>query len=155
MNPIEKALQSEDPNETILQIGEIIWKKTEQSDDNFSNLTSPEKVFIFIDMLEAQVNNGGFDQFFFNSTGTYAHECLDAYNEIGAFKTAEIIYEAIRNFPELPVPKDTATRRLLMQNLDNKIVEAWNALDDKFYEYEEDIAGLVIDYIRKHKSEIG
>ena len=155
MNLIEEALQLNDPNKTILQIGKVIWKKTETSDDDFSNLTQPEKVFIFIDMLEAQVNNGGFDQFFFNSTGTYAHECLDAYNQIGAFKTTAIIYEAIKNFPTLPVPKDTTTRRLLMQNLDDSTGEAWNTLDEQFYKYEEDIAGLVIDYIKKHKSQVG
>jgi hypothetical protein len=58
-------------------------------------------------MLEGQVNNGGFDQFFFNSSGDYAHEILTAYREIKAYNTVELIKNAIDLFPVLPVPKDT------------------------------------------------
>jgi hypothetical protein len=155
MTEIEKALQLNSETDIILKIGEIIWKKTEASDDNFSDLTEPERVFIYIDLLEAQVNNGGFDQFFFNSSGDHAHEILAAYKTIKAYKTADLIEEAIKLFPTLPVPKDTTTRRELMQDLDEKISEEWHQLDDKFYEYEDNIPELIIEYVKANVDKMG
>ena len=155
MTETEKALQLETETDIIIRIGEIVWKKTEKSDDNFTNLTEPEKVFIYVDMLEGQVNNGGFDQFFINSSGDYTHEILAAYEIIKAHKTADLIEMAIKAFPALPVPKDTETRREIMQNLDESITNVWYELDNKFYEYEENIAGLLIDYIKQNIDKVG
>jgi hypothetical protein len=150
MTEIEKALQLETETDILLGIGKIIGKKPENGDDTFSNLTEPEKVFIYVDILERQVNNGGFDQFFNNSSGDYTHEILAAYEKIKAYKTADLIAKAIKAFPVSPVPKDTETRREVMKNLDESIINVWEDLDSKFYEYEENIAGLLIDYIRQN-----
>jgi len=155
MTETEKALQLETETDILLRIGEIIWKKTEKGDDNFSNLTEAEKVFVYVDMLEGQVNNGGFDQFFFNSSGDYTHEILNAYEIIKAHKTADLIEIAIKAFPVSPVPKDTEIRREIMQNLDERTSNIWDDLDNKFYEYEENIAGLLIDYIRLNIDKVG
>ena len=155
MTETEKALQLETETDIVLRIGEIIWKKTEKSDDSFSNLTESEKVFIYVDMLEGQVNNGGFDQFFFNSSGDYTHEILSACEKIKAYKTADLIATAIKAFPVSPVPKDTETRREIMQNLNDSSTKVWDDLDDKFYEYEDNIAGLLIDYIKQNLNEVG
>ncbi len=155
MTETEKALQLETETDIILRIGEIIWKKTEKGDDNFSNLTEAEKVFVYVDMLEGQVNNGGFDQFFFNSSGDYTHEILNAYVTIKAHKTADLIEIAIKAFPVSPVPKDTEIRREIMQNLDERTSNIWDDLDNKFYEYEENIAGLLIDYIKLNIDKVG
>ncbi len=155
MTETEKALQLETETDIVLRIGEIIWKKTEKGDDSFSKLTEPEKVFIYVDMLEGQVNNGGFDQFFFNSSGDYTHEILSAYEKIKAYKTVALIATAIKAFPVSPVPKDTETRREIMQNLNEDTTKVWDDLDDKFYEYEDNIAGLLIDYIKQHIYKVG
>ncbi|MNT54369.1 hypothetical protein D3C72_1915290 [compost metagenome] len=104
-----------------------------------------------MDILEGQVNNGGFDQFFFNSSGDFTYEVLESYKNIGAYKTAKIINEAIKLFPTVPVSKDTETRRIIMQDLSEEISEKWNQLDDQFYEYEENIVIYMIDYIKKNK----
>lgn len=155
MTESAKALQLASETEIILRIGEIIWKKAEKGDDSFSGLTGPEKVFVYVDMLEGEVNNGGFDQFFFNSSGDYAHEILSAYEKIKACKTANLIEAAIKAFPVLPVPKDTGIRREIMQDLDEDISEVWDNLDYKFYEYQENIAGLLIDFVKENVNEIG
>jgi alpha-amylase/alpha-mannosidase (GH57 family) len=152
---IDEILNLPVANDIILGAGKIISKKTNNSDDNFSNLTAAEKVFLFIDMLEGQVNNGGFDQFFNNSSGDYTYEALNAYKEIGADKTVEIVSKAIGHFPVLPVPKDTGVRRKIMGNLDNQVSIHWGKLDDEFYKYEDDIVGLLVDYLKKNRAQIG
>lgn len=152
MSEIEKALLIEDETESVLKIQEILWKKI-QPYDEFKNLNEAEKTFLYVVMLEAEINNGGFDQYFFNSTGDYANETLVALKKIGAFKTAEIVEEAFRYFPENPIPKDNQKRRDLLEHIDEQTTEKWTQLEDKFYLYEENLGGLVLDYVRKNVNE--
>lgn len=63
------------------------------------------------------MNNGGFSQFFFNSSGDFSHETLDALKVIKAERTAILLEKAIAEFPNAKVPKDTAERRELMEKI--------------------------------------
>jgi len=101
-------------------------------------------------MLEGQVNNGGFNQYFFNSSGEYAHETLNGLKEINAPKMANILNEAIEVFPIAPIPKDTEKRRTLMEDLPENISDRWDMLDHNFYEYPENLAELVINSTLRH-----
>ena len=64
MTSTEIALLLNVDAEKITRIGEIIGKKIHKKDD-FSNLNEFEKTFIYLDVLEDSVTNGGFIQFFF------------------------------------------------------------------------------------------
>lgn len=152
MTKIDEILQLEDETEIIIQIGEILWDKS-KNDKDFESLNEYEKNVLFIEMLEGEVNNGGFDQYFFNSSGEFAHETLNALESINAPKMAELLNQAINIFPNLPIPKDTETRRELMEDLPENISDKWDNLDDNFYEYPENLAGLVIEYVKKNKSQ--
>ncbi len=152
MSEIEKALLIKDETESILKIQELLWKKTELFED-FENLNEAEKTFLYVEILEAEINNGGFDQFFFNSSGDYANETLEALKRIGATKTAKIVEEAYSYFPENPIPKNNEKRREILENIDEQTSEKWTQLEDKFYLYEENIGGLVLDYVRKNINE--
>ncbi|MDQ7961302.1 DMP19 family protein [Flavobacterium lindanitolerans] len=153
MKKITEILNQENEEEIILQIGEIIWHKLDYNYENISNLSEVEKTFVFVDILEGQVNNGGFDQFFFNSSGDYTYEVLKAYENIGAYKTAKLIYEAIRIFPQNPISKDTQTRREIMKSLNEGISEKWDQLDDTFYEYEDNIIKLLVEYFKENNKQ--
>ena len=154
MNKITEIFKLQSDEEIIIKIGEIIWERLEYDYKNICNLSEVNKTFVYIDILEAQVNNGGFDQFFFNSSGDYTYEILKVYENISAFKTAKIIFEAIQLFPELPVSKDTAKRRKQLENLNENRWGKWDHLDDKFYEYEEDIVKLLADYLKENKNQV-
>ena len=81
MTSTEIALLLNNDAEKITRIGEIIGKKIPEKDD-FRSLNNCEKTFIYVDVLEHNVTNGGFIQFFFNSSGQFAHEVFHAYMEI-------------------------------------------------------------------------
>ena len=66
MSKIENILKLEDEIKIIEAIGEIIWQKKEETED-FSSLTDEEKVFVFVDLFEGAMGEGGF-QFFLFST---------------------------------------------------------------------------------------
>jgi hypothetical protein len=44
-----------------------------------------DETITFIDDLEAEVNNGGFHQYFYNSAGDNTAEAIRALEEIGAY----------------------------------------------------------------------
>ena len=149
MSEIEKALLIEDQTESILTIYDILWKKTESFDD-FENLNEEEKNFLYLEILEAEINNGGFDQYFFNSSGDYAIEALEALKKVGAFKTAKIVEEAYSHFPENPIPKDNEKRQEILVAIDLKVSEKWKLLEDEFYSNDENIGELVLSYVKNN-----
>jgi hypothetical protein len=150
MRSTEIALLLNNDAEKITRIGEIIGKKIPVK-DNFSNLNEFEKTFIYIDILEDNVTNGGFIQFFFNSSGQFAHEIFQAYLAIKAETTLDILTKAIHLFPEMPVPKDSRIRQQILMGKDSNI-DLWDALDLEFYKYEDNIIELTLNYVRENIS---
>ena len=151
MTSTEIALLLNNDAEKITRIGEIIGKKIPEKDD-FQNLNNFEKTFIYVDVLEHNVTNGGFIQFFFNSSGQFTHEVFHAYMEIKAEKTIDILTEAIHLFPEVPVPKNLRIRQEILMKKDSNI-DLWDALDTAFYKCEDDIIQLTLNYVRKNLSQ--
>lgn len=96
-----------------------------------------------VEELEAQVNNGGFDQYFFNSSGGNAAATLDALDAVGAHKTAAIVRRACARFPGGMPPSDWNERQDVLLSTVSPDSEAFEDDDDAFYKYEEDLAGMV------------
>lgn len=92
--------------------------------------------------LEGEINNGGFDQFFFNSAGDQTQETIDALEKIGATHTAEIVKRAAAKFPNgMPSPD----RGIRQEQLDlvSPDSDAFEAEDKAFLEYVDDLESLV------------
>jgi hypothetical protein len=152
ISKIEEALSKPSDSEVILAIEKVVYGKF-NTEEEFSLLTKSEKAFIYISILESQVNNGGFHQYFFNSTGDDAYKALEAYKEIGSLTTTNIVQRAIELFPQHSFPKSTHERRNLLETMNNSIVEEWDKLDDEFYKYDEDIINLMIDFVKRNISD--
>ena len=148
MTSTEIALLLNVDAEKITRIGEIIGKKIPEK-DNFSNLNEFEKTFIYLDVLEDSVTNGGFIQFFFNSSGQFTHEVFQAYLAIKAENTVDILTKAIYLFPVIPVPKNLRIRQQILMEKDTNI-DLWDELDTQFYKYEDNIISLTLEYVRNN-----
>jgi len=70
---------------------------------------------------------------------------------IGAVKFAQILQEAIEQFPGGIVPQDDEERREILQEMGDRADEAWEKLDDRFFEYPEDLNQLNMNYVRQNK----
>jgi hypothetical protein len=99
-------------------------------------------------IVEEEVNNGGFSQFFYNSCGDFACEIVDAFTKIGALKTAKICQKAVAVFGDT-VPVDRERRQALMEN--PRFEKVFEKCDDAFYEYEDDLEALNAAYILNHR----
>lgn len=86
----------------------------------------------------SEVCNGGFHQFFYNSTGVLAPEALAGFKTVGMPETAAIVAEAIARLPN-PYPRDRDIRQDALDALDSgeEGEEDWESpfddLDAKFY----------------------
>jgi hypothetical protein len=86
---------------------------------------------------QSEVCNGGFHQFFTNSTGVLAPEALAGFKAIGVIEWASLLEEAMRFFGE-PYPREREVREERLSKVSGKEREHWDpffALDDRFYEW--------------------
>lgn len=134
-------------NNVVIGTYETICEKCEYG-DAIDNLNEHERVIFIAQILEQEVNNGGFDQFFYNSSGDFSNELVDAFTKIGALKTAEICKKAVSVFNgEVPVNREE--REEVFDKIDSD--DILSECDDAFYDYEDDLEKMNYEYIMKHQ----
>lgn len=81
------------------------------SPDGFERLTAAEQTYYAVTCLDREVHDGGFEQFFFNSSGDLYSQVLDGLLEMEAAESARQLVKAKQLlFGETPVPVDRAER---------------------------------------------
>ena len=103
------------------------------------------RVVELIEELETEINNGGFDQFFFNSSGENTKETIKALKLVGAKHTAQIVMNASNRFPNSSVPIDREQRQEQLEVISPE-ADAFEREDEIFLEYVDDLAGLIGEY---------
>ena len=149
---LDQLLASDDKNGSIIDLDNFIGKICDYGDD-YTKLTEPQKIFYYNQNLEREINNGGFNQFFCNSSGDNTHETILSLKTIGAEKTATILQKAIEQFPNKTVPKDRVIRTEIVEKIEEFANEIWNLLDEEFFNYEDDLNSLNLEFVKKNKSE--
>jgi hypothetical protein len=140
-------------NEILIELSES--DKTKFGKEDFDAQSVPQKVFSAIWALESEVNNGGFSQYFLNSSCETAGFVAEALDTIGAPRTAEICRRAIgRAFPE-GLPSNPEAISLGASDFSDETEEKLDALDQEFYQYPHDLTGLLFAYVSKHPDEFG
>lgn len=115
----------------------------------------PRQAIYMIWLLEAEVNNGGYNQFYFNSSGQYYKYLPEALKLVGADKFADLtkraneIYE--KENAKITKDQDGTIEGFSKSYDDNPL----NKFDDEFYELykTENLQQIQVDFIRKHKTE--
>ena len=77
-----------DKNNILIDLSES--KKTKFGKEDFALQSLPQKVFSTIWSVESEVNNGGFSQYFLNSSAETASFVVEALETIGAPTAASI-----------------------------------------------------------------
>jgi hypothetical protein len=105
--------------------------------EGFAGISPTEKTYYAVCCLVGEVYNGGFDQFFSNSTGDMYGVALDGLFELEADATAAILIQTKEVlFGSSPVPVDRSERMKLMPTIlrdgtpESRKLEA---LDTAFY----------------------
>lgn len=152
---LEKVLNLEYDSDIVIAIDEYLNEKSEFG-EKIEKLNSSQKTVLFVENLEREVNNGGLNQFYFNSSGDFSIETLYALLKIGAKKTAKVLMIANSEFPNGIIPKDREQRIKIIEQIEDKSNEIWNSLDEKFYTSENEIdnlTDLLITFIKSNKKD--
>ena len=145
---LEEIWAMEDEEKLVFALGLYVAEKCRYGDE-MSVLSKPERVLYVVQGLEMEVNNGGFAQFFFNSSGDFANEVVSACLKIGATQTAEICRKAVSVFGRR-VPADRDKRDDMISD-NEEIEEILDECDDAFFACEENLLALSYPYILKNK----
>lgn len=149
---LETLLSSDDTDGSIIELYTFIAKLCSYGED-MDKLTEPQKLFYYNQCLESEINNGGFNQYFFNSSGDFANLTIQSLQTIRANTTADILQKAIDQFPDKKVPLDWTERQEILEQIQDTADPVWEELDQKFYEYADDLNTLNLNFIRQHKAD--
>jgi hypothetical protein len=108
MNAIETALAKSDNTEFAIAMSDLVFARHEAV--GFAIMSVAEQTVYCVDCLEREVNNGGFDQFFVNSSGDTSLETITALKRVGADHTADLVRRAVLVFPNGHPSPDRNTR---------------------------------------------
>ena len=107
--------------------------------DGFEKLSGLEKTYFAVSCLLGEVYNGGFEQFFSNTSGTLYGAALDGLIQLEALTAAALLLRAKEIlFGYGDVPVDRKQRIELMQTVSNDNAPEWRQLYELDKEFCED-----------------
>jgi hypothetical protein len=126
------------------------WKKHGWRREDLSQELSPGLNAILLTWeVEAEVNNGGFNQYYFNSTGPFAEDAVKAFEFFSASQHAQLMREAIK----VRAAEEAEMQKFKDENTLEAFSESYKAtklgdLDERFYDLKENLSELRIAKIR-------
>ena len=140
-------------NEILIGLSES--ENTKFGKEEFENQSVPQRVFSSVWAVESEVNNGGFSQYFLNSSAETAAFVAEALDAIGAPRTADICRHAVEcAFPN-GVPPAPGAISSAAANFSEETLEKLEALDTEFFAYPHDLTELLFAYVSAHADEFG
>ena len=134
----------------VLAFEQAIGQKAVREGTN--RLTDEESVVLAVEALEREVNNGGYDQFFKNSSREFAPLIVESLQRIGCTQTANITNMAIDTLavPVLTPQSIEAAMSVKDKARQNKL----SRLDNAYYQTGEAIAEQLFAFIKANKGDI-
>ena len=121
----------------------------EEGLDAIANWPSALQTWYAAFVVDAEVLNGGFNQFFFNSSGTLAPAVPSALRELGVDQAADIVEEALallgQHAPALEAAAEEGTIDAFMETY---LDQPFSELDDRYGRLEEALRDARIRFLR-------
>ncbi len=123
------------------------------NDINAVNMTRGQKILLTTEELRQEVNNAGFEHYFFDVEGDHAPIALESLVALGANDVHTLLKEAMELLALDDYPRDRRVRWEVLNKIPQKVKERWDELDSRFYDLEQQIEDLQANYIRGHIDE--
>lgn len=140
-------------NEILIDLSES--EMTKMGKEEFDRQSLPQKVFSAIWEVESEVNNGGFSQYFSNDSAESASFVMEALEQIGAPKTADICRRAIVIAFPSGLPATVEAMRSVAVNFSEEILDKLEPLNQEFVSYPHNLTDLLFAYVNAHPEEFG
>lgn len=116
-------------------------------------LSPEERTILAIEGLEREINNGGYDQFFLNSSKEYARDIEAALRSIGCPQQADIAKRAVAALNIVGAITPGAIEAAQAAGGD-ELTDHLNELDNEYYGCEEPIADRLFSFVKQNRSKI-
>jgi hypothetical protein len=137
---------------------EMLEKVTSEWYDYVMGLPENYKITYLAVILNNQIYNGGFQQYFYNGYGQFASETINVLNRIGAPKKAGLLKQAIDAVNVNQYPDDLFREKILKRELENlwdeKEDDIIDKLDDLYYEADnadEETIALLTNFLTNYR----
>lgn len=119
-------------------------------EESLVEFSRPQRLCLAIEWYRAEVNNGGHDQFYFNSTGIVWRDALAGFTELGLDDFAAVLNESANRLGGDP-PLDREERQTLMDAMEAQ----FDDLDDRFYalEAKRRLDRVMLEYMRSRPND--
>jgi hypothetical protein len=138
-------------NKFLIDLAES--ERTDFGRVEFGQQSEAQQVFSAIWELEAQVNNGGFDQYFRTSDFDSIAFAPTALRALGAASCADVVERAIGVIAPLASKQEGRCRALDSLAADKQ--EYLSALDAEFFSYPDDLTDGLFEYVSRHPHAFG
>jgi Domain of unknown function (DUF4375) len=115
--------------------------------------TPGQRAIYSLVVADGEVNNGGFAQFFSNSSGALTCEAVNGAELIRATEQREILLEAAALFPDGAVPVDRDERNKELDELLSEAERTLSSLDGRWYEADRELERRLVAYVEEHPDE--
>jgi hypothetical protein len=125
----------------------------EREDEVLTRATPGQSAIYALLWTDAEVNNGGFEQFFFNSSGSLIDEAIEGAELVGASGNASILREAAEVFADGDVPENRETRSRILDELSEESREKLLQFDDRWFDLDRKLERKMLAYVREYPNE--
>lgn len=113
-----------------------------------------DRVFMAIWVLEAELNNGGFSQWMFNSSGDSAAFAVAALREVGAEQAARVCEQLFALLPGGAPHVDREQRQVQLEAAEaalgpDEFERACGRHERAFYALEDELRDLLLRYVQR------
>lgn len=130
---------------------EFVFNKIDEV--GWEGLTPPQQTYLAVFFYDAEVNNGGHLQYYFNSAGEHAAIAAKGLKEIGAAERAKVAAESIAIFGPSGPATDRDKRISQLSQFTAEQDERLSSLDDRYYKSPENVSSLLSIFALQHKSD--
>ena len=133
---------------------EPIWPDDTIKDElkHIKSGTPGQKALYTLTLFMREIDNGGFQQFFWNSSGIYSYEVLNGFRLIRMCDYYKIVEKAFNFFPKGKVPLKLEKRRKFLQKNEMNLDDYFEPLNDEIYG-EENLYPYFKKYIENNPDE--
>ena len=137
--------------ELLSNIAAILMDKEDQHGSE--SLRTPERYLAAIDAMIRQVNNGGWDQFFTDSSGAFAYDLVPALEAVGSSEFKATAHKAVELFGQIPSLDEDARFDQVERLTEDWELQPWDSCDNEVFGCTENVETLAIDYAIAHLQE--
>ena len=144
-------LESEYRIESLVGAIEATILKKEEND---VEIEDEEFVVLAVESMEREVNSGGFSMFFSNDSWRFTPYLVNCLFEIRSAKARHLAELAVSALGVSPLTETTDVEKyyakIQEQLEDETVIGKLEEIDTKYFEIDEDLAGLTFAYVKKN-----